>query len=396
MSLVLTDVQHELVQMVRKFVRTEVVPLEHELDPDASRIDPAIRDRLRDRVRQMGLYNLEMDEAHGGPGLDYVTRSLIAIETSQHRAGLYTPCYEAFGPMPLAALTDGTEDQKDRYLWPTLRGERMGCFALTEPSGGSDPRRAIKTWARRDGDDWIINGSKMWISLGADADYAMVFARTAAEGDVPDGITCFIVDTDTPGFEVRRVIPTIRTGHEATELQFDDVRVPDANVLGQVGRGFALANKKLTANRIPYSAGCIGVAVRAQELAIEYSKMRSVFGKTLAEHQGIEWMLVDNETDIRTATLLVLEAAARADHGLPFRTHAAMAKIAATEAAARVVDRSMQIHGGMGMAKEMPLERWYRELRIRRVGEGPNEVQKMIIGRELLGRPYEFFLTAMS
>lgn len=396
MSLILTDEQLALVQMVRKFVRTEVVPLEYELDPDASRIPPEAREKLRARVRQMGLYNIELDEEYGGPGLDVFTRSLIAIETSQHRAGLYTPCYEAFGPMPLVALTNATEDQKERYLWPTLNGDKIGCFALTEPSGGSDPRRSIRTSARRDGDDWIINGSKMWISLGADADYAMVFARTEADGDCAAGITCFIVDTDSPGFEVRRVIPTIRTGHEATELQFDDVRVPGNNVLGEVGRGFALANKKLTINRIPYSAGCIGVAVRAQELALEYAKVRSVFGKTLVEHQGIEWMLIDNETDIRTATLLVLQAASRADADLPFRADAAMAKVVATEAAARVVDRSMQIHGAMGMAKELPLERWYRELRIRRIGEGPNEVQKMLVGRDLLEKPYEFFLTATS
>jgi acyl-CoA dehydrogenase len=394
MPIDLTNEQRDLLLMVRKFVRTEVVPLEHDMDPDESRIDPAVQEKLRDKVRQMGLYNVDMNEDYGGPGLDVVTRSLIAIETSQHRAGLYTPCFDAFGPPPLAALTEATEDQKQRYLYPTLTGDKVGCFALSEPSGGSDPRGAIRTRAVREGDEWVINGSKLWISTATEADYALVFARTGEPGSRRSGITCFIVDTDSPGFYVRRVVHTIRAGHNPTELQFENLRVPHENVLGEVDNGFALANAKLSATRIPYSAGCIGVAVRAQELAIEYSKIRDVFGKPLAEHQGIEWMLVENETDIRTSTLLVLEAASRADRGLPFRTHAAMAKIAATEGSARVVDRSMQIHGGMGMSKELPLERWYRELRIRRVGEGPTEVQKMIIGRELLNRPYEFFATA--
>lgn len=393
MSAMLTDEQQAIRDSVRRFVREEIRPLELALDTDASELDPANLELLKTKTKQMGLYNYEVPEEFGGPGVDIVTQTLIAIEKSQHRAGLYSACYGAFGNPPwFAALTGANDEQRERYFLPLMREEITACFGLSEPSGGSDPARAIRTRAVRDGDDWIINGSKMWISNSVDADICILFARTGEPGSGRSGITCFIVETDWPGFYVRRIIHTIRAGHPATELQFEGLRVPHRNVLGEVGNGFALANEKLSAGRIPYSAQCIGVAVRAQELAVEYAKQREVFGKTIAEHQGAQWMLVDSEMDIRTATLLTLQAASRADLGLPYRTESAIAKIVATEAAGRVVDRAIQIHGGMGVAREMPLERWYRELRIRRVGEGATEVQKMIIGRELANRPYRFFL----
>jgi acyl-CoA dehydrogenase len=395
MDFTLSDEQRAIIGVVRDFVRNEIVPLEADLDPDESSLPPEDHLKLQQRTTQMGLFNIDMPEEAGGPGIDTVTRSLLAIEMSQHRAGLYAPCYDSFGPpgIAVAPLADGTEDQKARYLYPAARGEKSGCFALSEPSGGSDPARAIRTRAIKHGSEWVINGSKLWISSADVADYALVFARTGAPDSGRSGVTCFIVDTDSEGFHVRRMVHTLRAGHCATELQFEDLRVSEANVLGKVGGGFDIANTRLSKARIPYSAQCLGVAVKAQELAIEYAKVREVFGKKLSQHQGIEWMLVDNEYDIRSATLLVLHAADRADKGRPFRTEAAVAKIAATEAAARVVDRAMQIHGGMGMTKEMPLERWYRELRIRRVGEGPTEVQRMVIGRDLLNDPYRFFLT---
>ena len=187
------------------------------------------------------------------------------------------------------------------------------------------------------------------------------------------------------GFHVRRVVHTLRSSHYATELQFEDLRVPDANVLGEVGRGFAIANDRLSRQRIPYAAACIGVAVKAQELAIDYAKQRETFGAPLATRQAIQWMIVDNEIDIRTSLWLTLAAAHKADRGEPYRMEAGMAKLVASEAGGRVVDRAMQIHGGYGMTKDLPFERWYREMRIRRVGEGPNEVQRHVIARDLLG-----------
>ncbi|MFV0257828.1 MAG: acyl-CoA dehydrogenase family protein [Acidimicrobiales bacterium] len=384
----LTDEQELVVETVRRYVRTEIVPLEAGLDPDAGALDPADQARLVEQTKQMGFYGLDIPAEFGGPGLDVTTRALMAIEMSQHRAGLYNPCYGTFGGAGLAQLYEATDDQKERYLYPTLRGERKGCFALTEPSGGSDPARAIQTRGEPDGEDWVLTGSKLYISGADTADYALVFARTSADPG-RNGVTAFIVDTDAPGFDVVRVVHTLRSTHYATEIHLDGVRVPGVNVLGEVNRGFAIANDRLSRQRIPYAAGCLGVAISAQAMAIDWARSRETFGEPLAAKQAVQWMIVDNEIDIRHARWCILDAAAQADRGLPFRTEAAMAKLVASEAAGRVVDRSMQIHGGLGMTKDLPLERWYRELRIRRVGEGPSEVQRLIMARELLGGSYK-------
>lgn len=384
MDLELSEEQRLITETVRKFVRDEIVPLEADLDPDASELNPADHDRLVAKVKAMGFYGLDIPPEYGGPDIDIVTRTLMAIEMSQHRAGLYTPCYGVFGGAGLAQLFEANDDQKERYLYPTLRGEKHGFFGLTEPSGGSDPARAIQTTAVKDGDDWVINGAKIFISGADRADFGIVFARTdASRGRA--GITCFIVDTDAPGFHVRRIVHTLRSTSYATELQFEDLRVPAANVLGEVNGGFAIANDRLSRQRIPYSAACISVAVKAQEMSIAYAKQRETFGDLLASRQAIQWMIVDNEIDIRTSRWLTLAAADRANRNEPFRTEAAMAKLVSTEAGGRVVDRAMQIHGGYGMTKDLPLERWYREIRIRRIGEGPSEVQRIIMARDLIG-----------
>jgi acyl-CoA dehydrogenase len=382
MDFELTPEQAQIVEQVRRFVREEIWPLEAKLDPDASRLEAEDQARLVGITKAMGLYGLGIPTEFGGPEVDIVTQTLIAIETAQHRAGLYSPCFGAFGGAGLAQLYEANEDQKERYLFPMLRGEKHGFFGLTEPSGGSDPARAIRTKAVRDGDDWVINGAKIFISGADGADFGIVFARTdAAAGR--GGITCFIVDADTPGFYVRRVVHTLRSGHYGTELQFEDARVPHKNVLGEVNRGFAIANDRLTRQRIPYAAGCLGVAIRAQEMAIEYAKQRETFGAALSTRQAIQWMVVDNEIDIRTARWAIMDAACRAASGAPFRTEAAIAKLLASEGGSRVVDRAIQIHGGYGVTKDFPLERWYREMRIRRIGEGPSEVQRIVIARDL-------------
>jgi alkylation response protein AidB-like acyl-CoA dehydrogenase len=384
MDLEPSEEQRLITETVRKFVREEIVPLEADLDPDASELEPGDRDRLVAQVKAMGFYGLDIPEEYGGPGVDIVTRTLMAIEMAQHRAGLYAPCYGVFGGAGLAQLFEANEEQKQQYLYPTLRGEKRGFFGLTEPSGGSDPARAIQTRAVKDGDDWVLNGAKIFISGADRADYGIVFARTDPSLG-RGGITCFIVDTDTPGFHVRRVVHTLRSTHYATELQFEDLRIPARNVLGEVNKGFAIANDRLSRQRIPYAAGCIGVAVKAQEMAIAYSKQRETFGDVLASRQAIQWMIVDNEIDIRTSRWLTLAAADKAVRNEPFRTEAAMAKLVASEAGGRVVDRAIQIHGGYGVTKDLPLERWYREMRIRRIGEGPSEVQRIIMARDLLG-----------
>ena len=380
--------QRLIVEQIRRFLHEEIIPLEAKLDPDASELPKEDFDRLSDMVRGMGLWGLDVPQEYGGAGVDLVTRTLIAFEMSQHRAGLYVPCYGVFGTMGLAQLYEATDDQKERYLKPVLRGEKKGFFGLTEPSGGSDPARAIRTRAVKDGADWIINGSKVYISGADRADFGLVFARTDPEKG-RGGVTCFIVDTDSPGFHVRRVVHTLRSSHYATELSFEDMRVPETNILGEVNRGFAIANDRLTRQRIPYAAACISVAIKAQEMAIEYAKQRETFGAPLASRQMIQAMIIDNELEIRQSRWMTLAAAHKAESGQPFRMEAGMAKLVASEAGGRVVDRSMQVHGGIGMTKDLPLERWYREMRIRRVGEGPNEVQRLIIARDLLGGNYK-------
>ena len=384
MNLNLTEEQDLVVAMVRRFVREEILPLELDLDPDADELAAVDRTRLIEKTKAMGLYGLGIPPEYGGPDINLVTYTLLAIEMSQHRAGLYAPCYGTFGGAGLAQLFEATDEQKEKYLYPTLRGEKRGFFGLSEPSGGSDPARAIQTKAVRDGDDWIINGSKLWISGADRSDYGLVFARTDRDKG-RNGVTCFIVDTDNPGFHVRRVVHTLRSAHYATELQFEDMRIPNANILGEVNRGFAVANERLTRQRIPYAAGCIGVAIKAQEMALEYVPQRETFGAPLSSRQSIQWMLVDNEIDIKQSIWITLEAATKADNGENFRKEAAMAKLVATEAGGRVVDRCMQMFGGLGVAKDLPFERWFREMRIRRIGEGPSEVQRHVIARELLG-----------
>ncbi|MCA9821586.1 MAG: acyl-CoA dehydrogenase family protein, partial [Dehalococcoidia bacterium] len=192
------DEQRLIVDTVRRFVHDQIVPLEAELDPDASELEPEDHSRLVALVKEMGFYGLDIPEEYGGPGVDIVTRTLMAVEMAQHRAGLYAPCYGVFGGAGLAQLFEANDDQKERYLYPTLRGEKTGFFGLTEPSGGSDPARAIQTKAVQDGDDWVIDGGKIFISGADKADYGLVFARTSADKG-RGGVTCFIVDTDTPG-----------------------------------------------------------------------------------------------------------------------------------------------------------------------------------------------------
>jgi alkylation response protein AidB-like acyl-CoA dehydrogenase len=383
MDLALTEEQQLIVDMVRRFVREEIVPLEAKLDPDADELPEEDFDRLVAMVKDMGLYGLDTPPEWGGPDINLVTRCLIAIECGQHRAGLYAPCYYVFGGARQAQLFEATEAQKDKYLLPMLRGERKVFFGLSEPSGGSDPARAIQTRAVRDGDDWVLNGTKLWISGADRADYGLLFARTGGPGR--GGVTAFIVETEWEGFNVRRAVHTLRSAKYATEIELKDLRVPHENILGAEGGGFAIANDRLMRQRIPYAAECIGIAIKANEMAVEYSKVRETFGAPLSERQGIQWMLVENEIDIRAMKWLTFDAACKADRGDPFRMESAIAKLQCSELGGKVVDRSMQIHGGLGVAKDLPLERWYREIRIRRIGEGPSEVQKHVIARDILG-----------
>ncbi|MBI2872292.1 MAG: acyl-CoA dehydrogenase family protein [Chloroflexi bacterium] len=378
---VLPEALRLLKQTVQDYVQKEIIALERELDPEAIELPPEHFQQLSKKVQQMGLWCWEVPERYGGQGFNCFWDAVLSEDAVQHRAGLYLPGYGTFGspPQPVA-YEYGTPEQIETYVVPTIQGSRASFFAITEPSGGSDPARAIRTTAVRDGDDWVINGSKIFISGALQADWGIVFTRTDPQSR--RGITCFIVEKGTPGFTVQPV-PVIRPWYP-TQLFFQDVRVPDRNRLGEVNGGWnILANRLLGRGRIPYSAANLGVSVAAHRMAVEYAQTRETFGALLSSRQAIQWMLVDNEVEIAACRWLVWQAAWRFDAGEEFRKEAAMAKLFSSEMLGRVVDRAVQVHGGYGVSKWLPLERWYREARVRRIGEGPSEVMRMLIARYL-------------
>jgi len=366
---------------VRNFIRREIIPLELQLDPEAVELPKEDYDRLSKITKDAGMWCLGVAEEYGGGGLSCFEMTVVNEEMSQHRNGLYGTGYHVFGRPPPPIVFEGTKEQIEKYAIPTVQNGQTTFYAITEPSGGSDPARSIQTTAVRDGDDWLINGTKVFISGANDADWGVVFARTDPEkGRL--GITCFIVERGMPGFSTRP-IPVIRPWYPA-EITLEDCRVPDANRLGEEGEGFVLVTKLLGRNRFPYSAGNLGVAVAAQRMAIEYARQRVVFGETLSRKQAIQWMLADSDVEIRAARWLIWEGAWKVDRGEDYRHEASIAKLYSSEVLGRVVDRAVQIHGGYGVSKELPLERWYREARIRRIGEGASEVHRFVIARDLL------------
>jgi acyl-CoA dehydrogenase len=365
---------------VAAFMRREVIPVEEELPHDAFTVpEPAIS-QLRAKARRSGLWAMFSPAEYGGAGLSLLAQCVVAEEAAKCRMGAYVPAAGAFGWDPPNVIFDGTPEQIERYGRPAVEaGDHRTFVAISEPAGGSDPARSIATTATRRGDCWVLNGTKSWITGADDARWGLVFARTGAGRD---GISCFIVETGFPGFQARTV-PVIRSWAPC-EVVLQDCEVPLENLLGEEGRGFQTVNRWAVSARVTYAAGVIGVAQRALEIATEYARHREVFGSTLGAKQSIQWMLADSEIELRAARLLTWSAAGRGDRGEDFRTEASIAKLYATEAAGRVVDRAIQILGGLGVSQEMPLERWYRELRIKRIGEGPSEVHRMVVARQLL------------
>jgi alkylation response protein AidB-like acyl-CoA dehydrogenase len=274
----------------------------------------------------------------------------------------------------------GTEEQKRRYLAPTIEGERRSCFAITEPDAGSDARN-IRTRARRDGDEWVVNGEKTFITGGNEADFVIVFAVTDPEKGADGGITCFLVDRDM-GWKSEPIATMGQWGPAA--LVFDDVRVPGSNVLGEVGQGFELAMRWIGQGRYMIPARAIGSAERMLGMAVDYARTRRSMGHPIADYQAIQWMLADSQVEIESVKWLTLYAAWRAEKGLDTRHASSIAKLSGATMANQVVDRVLQIHGGMGYTKELPIERWYRELRLLRIYEGTDEIQRRTIARNLL------------
>lgn len=378
----MSDELTALRDQVRRIIHDEIIPIEQKIDPDAAEIPEDDYWRIAKKVQAAGMWCMGGPEKYGGGGLGTFEMCVLTEEMAQHRLGLYNPGAGVFGRTPPPVIYGGSEEQIQAYAVPTMRNAWHTFFAITEPSGGSDPANAIQCRAVRKGDHYILNGTKIFISHAHEAEWGVVFTRTDPKAGRA-GITCFIIKKGQPGFSARP-IRTLRTSALPNEVAFEDCAVPVEQRLGEEGKGLSLCLDLLTRLRFPYSACNIGVGAAALRLAIEQAKRRSTFGELLAKRQAIQWMLADSEVELRAARWLTWEGAWKADRGEDSRMEASIAKLYSSEVLGRVIDRSVQIHGGYGVSKEMPLERWYREARIRRIGEGPSEVHRMVIARNLL------------
>ncbi|MFF4767307.1 acyl-CoA dehydrogenase family protein [Streptomyces sp. NPDC001255] len=364
---------------VRAFMDSEVHPLERTLPHDAAGLPPEQLAPLQKKARDLGLWALQTPAEFGGAGLGVLGQTVVAEEAAQCRMGAFFPALGAFGGNPPSVLFRATPEQYEKFGRPVVEGRATKPYtAISEASGGSDPARAIRLKAVRDGDDYVLDGTKLWTSHAANADWGVVYART---GPGRDGISCFLVERDTPGLSFRPV-PVMASFHPY-EVHFDGVRVPVAHRVGAEGEGFRLAGEFLVHGRILYAAGPIGIAQRALDMTVQWAKDREVFGGRLADKQGVQWMLVDSEIELRAARLLMYQAAWNADLGKDVKVDASIAKMTGTETACRVLDRCVQVHGALGMATELPLERWFRDVRVKRLGEGATEVQRVVVARSL-------------
>ena len=366
---------------VRRFMQHDVKPIEDRLPHDATTVPAEALVDLRTKAKALGLWCVQTPVEYGGAGLNVLGQCIVAEEASKCRMGAYFPACGAFGADPPLVIFKGTADQIERYGRPSVDSGETTFVAVSEPAGGSDPGRAISTRAVRKGDRYVVNGTKLWISGVGRARWGILFARTGGGSGRRD-ITSFIVNTARPGISWKNV-PVMRS-YSPYEVTFTDYEIPVEDRLGEEGQGFAMAEQWLVHARVPYAAVSIGIAQAALDLALSWVKQRKVFGSLLADKQAIQWMLADSAIELRAARLLTYQAAWRADLGHDMKIDASIAKVYGTEAAYRVLDRVMQVFGGMGAAEELPIERWYRELRIRRIGEGPSEVHRMVVARDLL------------
>lgn len=375
----LSEEQRAVRDWVRTFVERELMPLENEVlrrerEGHPPGLNAEERTRLRELARKSDFWGVETPVEYGGMGLDPVTAAIIEIELGR------TFLTFKFGGEADNILYHANEEQKERYLLPTIAGERRSCFAITEPGAGSDAK-AIRTRAVRDGDEWVINGEKTFITGGNEADFAMVFAVTDPDKGANGGVTCFLVDREA-GW-TSEPIDTMGERRPAA-LIFQDVRVPHENILGEEGKGFALAMKWIGKGRYLLPARALGGCERLLDMAIEYSRTRETFGAPIADRQAIQWMIADSQTEIEALRLLVLHAAWQVSVGRDSRHAQSIAKLFGGVKANEIVDRVMQIHGGMGYTRELPIERFYRDVRLLRIFEGTDEIQRRTIARDLL------------
>jgi acyl-CoA dehydrogenase len=380
------DEEHRMLKdLVARFVRDELIPMEpavlaREANGGQLGLLAEEHDRLDALSKELGLWGLDAPTEMGGFDLPVVAM----VGVNEEMGKTITP-YELPPDSPNLRMLQmaANEQQRQTYLAPYARGETVSAIAISEPGAGADPSM-LTTRAERDGDDWVLNGRKIWISRAAKADWTIVMAVTEKSKGAKGGISAFIVDKGTPGFKVERRIPMLG-GVSTYEVVLEDCRVPATQLLGKEGRGFAPMQARLSSRRVQMAAWCIGRAQRALDMLCEYAPQRKTFGATLAERQTIQWWIADAATRIHACRLMTYEAAARIDRGEEARTQVSMIKVYATEMAWDVIDHVMQAFGAMGMTKEMPLQQMANETRLMRIYEGPTEVHRWVIARELLG-----------
>ena len=378
----LTEEQQLIVATTRKFVEQELYPHEAEVERSGV-LRREIIQEVQAKAIAAGLYAANIPEEFGGAGLDTVTWLLYERELGRANYALHWTCVAR----PSNILCAGTPEQREKYLFRCVRGETWDCLAMTEPGAGSD-LRGMSATAQPDGSDWVLNGTKHFISHADIADFAICFMATGEE-DTPHGkkklITAFFVDKGTPGFTVRDGYNNVsHRGYTNAILEFDQCRIPNENMLGELHKGFDVANDWLGATRLQVAATCLGRAERALEHAIQWAAEREQFGQKIGKFQGVSFKLADMAMELKAAQLLTLEAGWKFDQGTCTDADMAMAKLKATEMLAFVADEAIQIHGGMGLMDELPLERIWRDARIERIWEGTSEIQRHIISRSLL------------
>ncbi|WP_458792006.1 acyl-CoA dehydrogenase family protein [Yoonia sp. MH D7] len=377
----LTDENIMIADTVRSFVEKEIIPHE-ELVERTGEVPQEIAQDIKQKTLDLGFYACNFPESVGCAGLNHREFALVERELGRGSMAL-----NHFFGRPQNILMACKDDQIDRYLMPAVRGEKMDALAMTEPGAGSDVR-GMKCSAVRDGGDWVVNGTKHFISGAEHADFIIVFIATG-EDQTPRGpkkrITTFLVDRGTPGFTIRDGYKSVsHRGYKNMILEFDDCRLPDAQVLGEVDGGFAVMNEWLYATRITVATMSVGRARRVFDYALSYAAEREQFGQPIGKFQGVSFQLADMITEIDAADLLTLAAADRLDQGIPANREIASAKLYASEMLGRVTDAAIQIHGGMGLMDDYPLERFWRDARVERIWDGTSEIQRHIISRDLL------------
>ena len=381
MDFTLPEELRMLRENLRRYVDREMIPVERETTTEDEELKPEWLAKYEKGMKDLGLYMFDIPEAYGGQGLGIMARCIIWEELARTVA---LPARHASitGPSVRAILFELNDALKERFLYPVLRGEKHACFGQTEPDAGSDPG-SMRTTAVRDGDDYVINGVKRFITGAHKADFIQLMAATDRAKGSRGGISCFLIDMDTPGIKITARYKTMM-GDRPCEIVFDNVRVPAAQRVGEEGEGFKFGQKWLGVGRLHHGARALGVAERCLEMASSYAKQRVTFGKPLSERQAIQFMLVDSYVELKAARLMVWEAACKMDKGEEVRNDCYIAKMYADEMAFRVADRCMQIHGGIALTTDLPIERMWRQQRSYRITEGATEVMKMVIARHVL------------